>query len=270
MPRFAANLTMLYPEVDFLDRFACAAQDGFSAVEFFFPYGYPPAELSRRLHEHGLELVVFNATPRRHEEDRGVACLPGREQEFRDMFLRALDYADALNCQRLHVMSGRAAPDSNRQNLRAIYINNLAWAAEQAAPCGRDILIEPINPRDTPGFFLNLQGEAHAIVSEVGADNLKVQMDLYHCQIMEGDLAQKLRQYLPTGRVGHLQIAGVPDRHEPDTGEVNYPYLFSLIDELAYTGWIGCEYHPRLGKQAQGTSKGLAWLREAQGCRQGF
>ena len=144
------------------------------------------------------------------------------------------------------------------------YIANLRWAAAEAAKHGRDVLIEPINPRDIPGFFLNRQDQAHAIVAEVGAPNLKVQMDLYHCQIVEGDVAIKIRQYLPTGRVGHFQIAGVPERHEPDIGEVNYPYLFGVIDEVAaqcgWDGWIGCEYKPKRGGQPGGTSAGLGWF----------
>jgi hydroxypyruvate isomerase len=264
MPRFAANITMLYPEAAFLDRFALAAKDGFAAVEFFFPYEYAVAELSARLNGNGLKLVLFNATPRKDENDRGVACLPGREAEFRASFMRALDYANALACPNLHVMAGRVPSGADRAQLRAIYIDNLAWAAQQAASCGRNVLIEPINTRDMPGFFLNRQDQAHAVIDEVGAANLKVQMDLYHCQIVEGDVASKLRQYLPTGRVGHLQIAGVPERHEPDVGELNYPYLLELVDQLGFDGWVGCEYQPRLGKAPGATTAGLSWLKSVQ------
>jgi len=264
MPRFAANLSMLYPDRPFLDRFACARRDGFEAVEFFFPYAHCAADLAARLRDHGLRLVFFNATPRATPEERGIACLPGRQREFRDGFLRALDYAAALDCDRLHVMPGRAPARADRHALHAHYVENLAWAADQAARAGRTVLIEPINPRDVPGFFLTRQDQAHEIVREVGSPHLKIQMDLYHCQIVEGDLAARLRRYLPTGRVGHLQIAGVPDRHEPDTGEVNYPYLFGLVDELGYDGWIGCEYHPRQGDRPGGTSAGLEWLRRAR------
>ena len=257
MPRFAANLSMLYPEHAFLDRFAAAAADGFTAVEYLFPYEHEPGELARRLHAHGLEQVLFNAPPGRFAAgERGIACLPGREDEFRAGIAQALDYAQALACPRVHVMAGLVPDGADRNALRRTYLGNLAWAAAQAAPRGVDVLIEPINTRDIPGYFLNRQAEAHAIVDEVGAANVKVQMDLYHLQIVEGDVAMKLRRYLPTGKVGHLQIAGVPLRHEPDQGELNHDYLFDLIDELGWAGWIGCEYRP-----AGSTSSGLGWLK---------
>jgi 2-dehydrotetronate isomerase len=257
MPRFAANLSMLYPEHAFLDRFAAAAADGFTAVEYLFPYEHEAGELARRLHAHGLEQVLFNAPPGRFAAgERGIACLPGREDEFRAGIAQALDYAQALACPRVHVMAGLVPDGADRNALRRTYLGNLAWAAAQAAPRGVDVLIEPINTRDIPGYFLNRQADAHAIVDEVGARNLKVQMDLYHLQIVEGDVAMKLRRYLPTGKVGHLQIAGVPLRHEPDQGELNHDYLFDLIDELGWAGWIGCEYRP-----AGSTSSGLGWLK---------
>ena len=257
MPKFAANLSMMYTEHEFLDRFGAAANDGFKAVEYLFPYAYDKAELARRLAAHGLAQVLFNAPPGDWERgERGLACLPGREDEFRRSFAeQALPYAHALGCPRVHAMAGLVPPGADRAALRATYVANLAWAAAQAASAGVQVLIEPINTRDIPGFFLNRQDEAHAIVVEVGAPNLKVQMDLYHCQIVEGDLAMKIRQYLPTGRVGHLQIAGVPERHEPDLGEINHPYLFALLDELGYDGHIGCEYRPR-----KGSSAGLGWF----------
>ena len=257
MPRFAANLSMLYTEHAFADRFAAAARDGFSAVEYLFPYAYPAAELAQRLADHGLQQVLFNAPPGDWDAgERGLACLPGREAEFRTGIERALSYAQALHCPRVHLMAGLAPAGADRTRLRDTYLANLGWAAALAAAQNVDLLIEPINTRDMPGFFLNRQDEAHAIVQQVGAPNLKVQMDLYHLQIVEGDVSTKLRQYLPSGRVGHLQIAGVPLRQEPDLGELNYPYLFQLIDELGYDGWIGCEYRPRAG-----TSAGLGWLR---------
>ena len=254
MPRFAANLSMLYNEHPFLDRFGAAARDGFEAVEFLFPYEFPAAELAARLAAHGLQQVLFNAPPGDWaQSERGLACLPGREDEFRRGVERALGYARALNCPRIHLMAGLAPEGADRARLRQTYLANLAWAAAQA----RDItfVIEPINTRDIPRFFLNRQDEAHGVVAEVGAANLKVQMDLYHCQIVEGDLAKKIEAYVPTGRVGHIQIAGVPERHEPDFGELNYPYMFELIDRLSYDGFIGCEYRPR-GK----TSDGLGWF----------
>jgi len=257
MPRFAANLTMMYTEHGFLDRFAAAARDGFRAVEYLFPYAFDKAELAQRLADHGLRQVLFNAPPGDFEAgERGIACLPGREDEFRRGFLeQALPYAQALACPRIHLMAGLVPAGTDREALRATYLANLEWAANLAASAGREVLIEPINTRDIPGFFLNRQDEAHAIVAEVGAPNLKVQMDLYHCQIVEGDLAMKLRRYLPGGNVGHIQIAGVPERHGPDLGEINHPYLFALLDELGYGGHVGCEYRP-----SAGTSAGLGWF----------
>lgn len=264
MPRLAANLSMLYPEHDFLDRFGAAAADGFEAVEYLFPYAHPAATLAARLRENGLQQVLFNAPPGDWDAgERGLACLPGREDEFRRGIDQALQYAQALACPRIHVMAGLAPAGIERARLQGTYEANLAWAAAQAASAGRDVLIEPINTRDIPGFFLNRQDEAHRIVQALGAANLKVQMDLYHCQIVEGDVAMKIREYLPTGRVGHLQIAGVPERHEPDVGELNYRYLLRVVDEVAaacgWQGWVGCEYRPRLGATPGGTSRGLSW-----------
>ncbi len=257
MPRFAANLSMMYTEHAFLDRFAAAAADGFAAVEYLFPYAFEPAALTQRLADHGLQQVLFNAPPGDWDAgERGITCLPGREAEFRRGFVeQALPYAQALRCPRVHVMAGLAPAGADRAGLRATYAANLAWAAAQAAPLAIDVLIEPINTRDIPGYLLNRQDDAHALVQQVGAPNLKVQMDLYHCQIVEGDLAVKLRRYLPGGRVGHLQIAGVPERHEPDIGELHHPTLLALIDELGYDGHVGCEYRPHAG-----TSAGLGWF----------
>ncbi len=274
MPRFAANLSMLYPDLPFLERFGAAAHDGFKAVEYLFPYAWPKDELKARLLAQGLQQVLFNAPPggtnlasvnRAWEQgDRGTACVPGREAEFRAGVMLALDYAIALDCPRIHCMAGLAPPHLPHAALHATYSANLSWAAQQAAHCGREVLIEPINLRDMPGYYLNRQDQAHALVAQLGATNLKVQMDLYHCQIVEGDLASKIRQYLPGGAVAHIQIAGVPERHEPDEGEICYPYLFQLIDALGYEGWIGCEYRPRLGAQLGGTSAGLGWMKAAQ------
>jgi len=264
MPRFAANLSMLYPEHGFLDRFAAAAQDGFAGVEYLFPYAFAASDIAQRLQAHGLSQVLFNAPPGDWDAgERGLACLPGREAEFRQGIELALSYAEALACPRIHVMAGLAPAGVERARLQATYEANLAWAAAQAAQSGRELLIEPINPRDMPGYFLQRQDAAHEIVQRLGAANLKVQMDLYHCQIVEGDVAMKLRDYLPSGRVGHLQIAGVPMRHEPDLGELNYAYLLPLIDELSaasgWNGWVGCEYRPARGAVAGGTSDGLGW-----------
>jgi hydroxypyruvate isomerase len=261
MPTFAANLTTMYVEHAFLDRMAAAAADGFDAVEFAFAYEHPHAEIARRLADHGLRQVLINAPPGDLPAgERGIACLAERRDEFRRGILeQALPYALALTCPRVHVMAGLMPPGIERSALRATYVANLAWAAREAAAVGVELLIEPINKRDIPGYLLNRQDDAHEIVEEIAAPNLKVQMDLYHCQIVEGDVAMKLRKYLPTGRVGHLQIAGVPDRHEPDLGELYHPYLFELIDTLGYAGHVGCEYRPR-GR----TSDGLGWLRGYQ------
>ena len=278
MPRFAANLSMLYPELDFLDRFEAAARDGFQAVEYLFPYAWEPAELAARLKAHGLQQVLFNAPPGGTERasiaqawesgDKGVACLPERQAEFRSGVLLGLRYAQALACPRLHVMAGLVPEGRQREDLRATYVDNLRWAARHAADAGVQVLIEPINTRDIPGFFLNRQDHAHELLEEVGEPNVQVQMDLYHCQVVEGDVASKIRRWLPTGRVGHFQIAGVPQRHEPDLGELNYPYLFSVIDEVAaqcgWDGWVGCEYRPARGAVPGGTSAGLGWLRAWQ------
>ena len=270
MPKFAANLSMLYQELPFLDRFGAAAQDGFRAVEYLFPYAFDAREIAARLHDHGLQQVLFNAPPGSWDAgERGIASLAGREAEFRASIASALEYAQVLGCPRVHAMAGLVARDADRSAARARYLERLAWAAKAASDAGVTILIEPINTRDIPGYLLNRQEEAHAIVHEIGAANLKVQMDLYHCQVVEGDVAMKIRQYVPSGNVGHVQIAGAPERHEPDVGEMHYPYLFAVLDECGYEGWVGCEYRPRAGAIANGTSAGLAWLRRASGGNQG-
>ncbi|VVE81554.1 2-oxo-tetronate isomerase [Pandoraea sputorum] len=255
MPRFAANLTLLYQEVPFLDRFREAASDGFRGVEFLFPYEHPAQEIRNRLNDTDLTQVLFNAPAGDWASgERGLAALPGREAQFRDGIELALDYADALGCRQLHVMAGCPDATESPERCRATFVENLAYATGQAAAHGVTVMIEPINPRDFPRYFLTRQDQAHAIRSEVGAGNLKVQFDAYHCQIVEGDLAMKLRQYI--SHIGHVQVAGVPARHEPDTGEVNYPFLFRLLDELGYAGWVGCEYRPQ-GE----TRAGLGWLK---------
>ncbi len=268
MPRFAANLSMMYTEHPFLERFAAAAEDGFAGVEFLFPYEFEPQAIADALAANGLEQVLFNTVPGDMQAgERGLAAVPGRNADFLAGVDLAIAYARVLGTRRLHAMAGvmpantagsgsasAAVIDaSTRQRWHDTYVANLREAARRCADAGITLLIEPINPRDIPGYFLNTQADAHAIVAEVGAANLKVQMDLYHCQIVEGDLASRIRQFLPG--VGHMQIAGVPHRHEPDLGEVNYPFLFALLDELGYQGWIGCEYRPR-GL----TSAGLGWL----------
>lgn len=259
MPRFAANLTMMYQEHAFLDRFAAARRDGFNAIEFMSPYEYPAAAIAAQLKEHGLVQALFNSPAGDWKAgERGIAALPGREKEFRDGFLLALEYACAMGCPRVHAMAGVVPAGADRAHLLGVYTANLAWAAEQAQIAGVQLLIEPIALRNIPGFFLNRQEEAHTLVAQIGAPNLKILMDLFHCQVEEGDLAIRIRKYLADpkqSRVGHFQIAGVPERHEPDTGEVNYGYLFDVIDGLGYEGWVGCEYIP-----AGATSAGLGWF----------
>jgi 2-dehydrotetronate isomerase len=258
MPRFAANLTMMFNEIPFPERFARAAAAGFEAVEFLFPYDHAPAEVAGWLHAAGLETVLFNMPPGDWAKgERGIAVLPGREAEFRAGVAKALDYAAALGTKRLHAMAGLVPAGADRAECRRVYVENLRYAAQALAQHGLTLVIEPINTRDIPGFFLNSQAEARATLEAVGEPNLKIQMDFYHAQIVEGDLAMTLRKNF--AEVGHIQIAGVPDRHEPDEGEVNYPYLFSLLDTLGFEGWVGCEYRPR-GK----TEDGLGWLKAAR------
>ena len=260
MPRFAANLTMLYPEHDFLDRPGAAAADGFHGVECLFPYAFGVDALAACLRQHNQELVLFNAPPGDWDTgERGLAALPGREQEFRDSVDCALQAARQLRCQRVHVMAGVVPAQLEREQAWDCYRRNVAWAADQAVAVDVSVLIEPLNPRDVPGYLLTHQAQAHALCDDLQRPNLRVQMDLYHCQIVEGDLSHNLQRHLPKGTVGHIQIAGVPSRHEPDHGELHYPHLFALIDQLGYQGWIGCEYRPRLSG-AGGTRAGLKWL----------
>lgn len=255
MIRFAANLSMMYNEYPFLERFGPAAEDGFRGVEYLFPYEHPAPELRARLDEFGLTQALFNAPPGDWAAgERGLASLPGRDDEFARGIEIALAYADAIGNRTVHVMAGIVAPGAERSRYRETYLGRLAYAAREVAAHGVTIVIEPINARDMPGFFLNRQDDAQAIRAEVGAENLKVQFDCYHAQIVEGDLATKLRRDMP--HVGHIQVAGVPERHEPDTGEVNYTYLYDVIDSTGYAGWIGCEYRPR-GL----TREGLDWLK---------
>ncbi|MCY4479023.1 MAG: TIM barrel protein, partial [Rhodospirillales bacterium] len=245
MPRFAANLSMLFTEHEFLDRFDAAAKVGFQAVEFLFPYDFAPEEVAKAKADAGVEIVLFNMPPGDWEAgERGLAAVPGRETDFAEALETAAGWAGMLESPRVHVMAGIPGEEAEAE-AEAVYVANLKHAADRLG--ARHVSIEPINRRDIPGFFLNRQDEAHRIRAAVGAANVKVQMDLYHCQIVEGDVAMRLREWLPGGGVGHMQIAGVPERHEPAVGEMYYPYLFKLIDELGYEGWIGCEYRPRAG-----------------------
>ncbi|MEQ4541380.1 MAG: 2-oxo-tetronate isomerase [Billgrantia sp.] len=260
MIRLAANLSMLFTEHDFLDRFRAASAAGFNGVEYLFPYVYAPEELAAALREAGVEQVLFNMPPGDWEAgERGLASLPGREAEFRDGVVEALRYAEALSCPRVHAMAGLlpvGADAETRARHHATYVSNLRFAAAEAAKVGCQVLIEPINTRDMPGYFLSRQAQAMAVLEQVGAnDSLRLQFDLYHCQIMEGDLIRHLERQFTA--IAHVQIAGVPERHEPDAGEVHYPALFERLERLGYRGWIGCEYRP-----AAGTREGLSWGRD--------
>ena len=253
MPKFAANLSLMFNELDFLDRFAAARAAGFDAVEFLFPYAFEPEQILGRLHRYDLELVLFNLPAGDWAAgERGFACDPRRIDEFRDTVELGLEHALDLGVKRLHCLAGRLPPNVPYERARATYIENLRHAAGLLAPHGIDLLIEPINDRDMPGYFLTGSAQAADIIGEAGAPNLFLQYDVYHMQRMEGELAETLRRRLPLIR--HVQIADVPGRHEPGTGEINYPYLFRLLDELDYDGWVGCEYIP------QGdTAAGLGW-----------
>ncbi|HVO87682.1 MAG TPA: 2-oxo-tetronate isomerase [Casimicrobiaceae bacterium] len=255
MPRFAANLTMLFNEVDFLDRFEAAKDAGFTAVEYLFPYPYRTAELAQRLHEHGLAQVLHNLPPGDWSKgERGIGCIPGREAEFREGVDRAIEYATALRCPQVNCLAGIAPPGIERQKLHETFVSNLRYAAARLASANIRLLIEPINSkRDIPGFYLDHTQQALDLIAEVGSDNLFVQYDIYHMQIMEGDLAPTLERNLAS--IKHLQLADNPGRHEPGTGEINYPFLFDFIDRIGYAGWIGCEYKP-----ARTTREGLGWV----------
>lgn len=255
MPKFAANLSMMFNEVPFLERFAAASKAGFKGVEYLFPYEFPAEVVAERLREARLENVLFNLPAGNWAAgERGITCLPGREEEFRASVAKAVSYAKALGTTRLHAMAGIAPKGSDAAACQATLIANLKYAAAELAGQGFTLLLEAINTRDFPGFFVSTQAHAYEICEAVGAPNLKMQMDLYHMQVMEGDLATKLKRYAP--QCGHIQIAGAPERHEPDTGEVRYEYLFQLLDDIGYKGWVGCEYRPA-GK----TEDGLGWFR---------
>jgi hydroxypyruvate isomerase len=255
MPKFAANLSMMFNEVPFLDRFAAAAAAGFKGVEYLFPYEHPAETLSETLKKNRLENVLFNLPPGDWAAgERGITCIPGREEEFRAGVAKALTYATRMGVPRLHAMAGIAPPNADRAACKATLIANLRYAAGECAAHNITLLLEAINNRDMPGFFVNTQAESYEICTAVNAPNLKMQLDCYHMQVMEGDIATKLRRY--AAQCGHVQIAGAPERHEPDTGEVRYEYLFALLDEIGYDGWVGCEYRPA-GK----TVDGLGWFR---------
>jgi hydroxypyruvate isomerase len=253
MPNFAANLTMLFNEVPFLDRFEAAARAGFRGVEYLFPYDFAPIDLAARLRQHGLTQVLHNLPAGNWGAgERGIACHPDRVQEFADGVTRALDYATALGCRQVNCLAGIVPAGVTGAAAHATFVNNLKAAAPALAAAGIRLIIEPINTRDIPGFFLTHTRQALAVIDEVGAD-IGLQYDVYHMQIMEGDLAKTIERHLP--RIAHMQIADPPGRNEPGTGEINYGFLLNWIDRLGYSGWIGLEYKP-----AGGTEEGLRWI----------
>jgi len=266
MPKFAANLHYLFTELPFLDRIDAAAEAGFKGVEFQVPYDYPGRELRARLDAHGLQMVLFDAPMGDWDAgDRGLAAVPGREAEFRAGLPKAVEYAQALGCELVHVMAGVVGPGVDYKEAERAYVANLRYAADLFRPHGVNAVIEPINRRlgvvsggpsytteGMHGYFLNHTEHARRVIEMVGRENLSLHLDVYHMQMLEGNLAETVRSNI--GNLKHLQIAGVPGRHEPSVGEINYPYLFDLLDELGYAGWVGCEYRP-LGK----TVDGLGW-----------
>jgi hydroxypyruvate isomerase len=251
--RFCANLNFLFPDLPLLDRFEAAAKAGFAGVEMVYPYELSAEAIRERLHGAGLKQVLFNTdSGDRAAGERGMACLPGREAEFRRSVHRALDYAATLDCTRVHLMAGVQPPDLPDETAAALYTENLAWAAELAGAAGVKLLIEPINGRDIPGYFLRTQEQAASIIEVVGSDRVGLQFDIYHCQIAQGDVIRRLQAAFPL--IAHMQIADVPGRHEPGTGELGWEFLFGRIRELGYEGWIGCEYTPK-----GDTLAGLSW-----------
>ena len=253
MPRFAANLTMMFTEVPFLDRFEPAAKAGFKAVEFLFPYAFEAEEIKRRLDDNGLTLVLHNLPAGNWEAgERGIACHPDRGDEFRAGVGRAIAYAQVLGVKQLNCLAGKAPAGVADELLRSTFVDNLRYAANALKAAGLKLLIEPINSFDIPGFYLNRTAQAASILVEVGSDNAFIQYDLYHAQRMEGELAATVQKYLP--KIGHIQLADNPGRNEPGTGEINYPFLFAHLDRIGYDGWIGCEYKP-----ATRTEAGLGW-----------
>ena len=253
MPRFAANLTMLFTEAPFLDRFERAAQAGFEAVEFLFPYAYPAEEIRRRLDANRLKLVLHNLPAGDWDGgERGIACQPDRVAEFREGVSLAIAYAKTLGVAQLNCLAGKAPAGVAEDIVRRTFVENLRFAAAELQKAGLRLLIEPINTFDLPGFYLSRTLQALSILDEVGAGNAFVQYDIYHAQRMEGELAETLRKYLP--RIGHVQLADNPGRNEPGTGEINYPFLFAHLDRIGYDGWVGCEYKPATTSEA-----GLDW-----------
>lgn len=255
MPKFAANLTMLFNELDFLDRFQAAADAGFTGVEYLFPYAWSAAQLAEKLDSAGLTQVLHNLPAGDWAAgERGIACHPDRIGEFQDGVGRAIDYARTLGCKQLNCLAGIAPAGVSDEVVHQTFVANLQFAAAKLKDAGIRLLIEPINTFDIPGFYLNRTTQAAAILDAVGSDNLFIQYDIYHAQRMEGELANTIARHL--AHIAHIQLADNPGRNEPGTGEINYAWLFRHIDQLGYQGWIGCEYKP-----AAGTKEGLGWIK---------
>ena len=258
MPRFAANLSMLFTEHPFLDRFERAARAGFGAVEFLFPYAHTPGEVAARLKGNRLQCVLHNLPAGDWDAgERGIACLPDRIDEFRDGVAKAIEYATALGAPQLNCLAGKAPLGADEKMLRQTFVANLKFAAAELKKANLKLLIEPINTYDIPGFFLSRTAQAIAIMDEVGSDNLFLQYDVYHAQRSEGELAATMTKHL--ARIAHVQIADNPGRNEPGSGEINYPFLFAHLARIGYRGFVGCEYKP-----ANGTEAGLGWLEQAR------
>jgi hydroxypyruvate isomerase len=256
MPRFNANLSFLFQEHAFLDRFAAAARCGFKAVEYMSPYEHPAGEIASRLNENGMTQALFNLSLGDwNKGERGLACLPGREDDFRRSVEQAVRYAKALSCEKLNCLAGIKPESVSREAAIATLTANLAFAAEHLAKEGILLLLEPINSFDMPGYLINRSSEAMAVLAAVNHPKLKLQYDIYHMQRMEGEIAATLQLLMPA--IGHIQIADNPGRHEPGTGELNFPFLLAEIDRLGYDGWVGCEYKP-----VAGTAAGLGWMKD--------
>jgi len=259
MPRFCANLTMLFNEVPFMERFAAAARNGFTAVEYLFPYPFPKEDLAAALREHGLTQVLHNLPAGDWAGgERGIACLPDRRDEFRDGVGHAIDYAKALDCRLINCLAGIAPASVDPAAAKATFVENIRYAAERFEQAGIRLVIEPINTRDIPRFYLTNTVQALDLITEVGSGNVGLQYDIYHMQIMEGDLARTIERHLK--QIWHVQLADNPGRNEPGTGEINYPFLYRWLDSLGYDGWVGCEYKPKTT-----TEGGLDWFRKATG-----
>jgi hydroxypyruvate isomerase len=258
MPKFAANLSMLYTEHPFIERFAAAAADGFKAVEYVSPYEEAPEAIAGELARHGLQQALFNLPAGNWAAgERGIACLPDRVAEFQASVTRAIEYADTLGCHKVNCLAGIAPAGMEPDVAEATLVDNLRHAAERLADAGISLVFEAINTRDIPGYFVTTTDQAERIMDRVGRANLLIQYDFYHTQIMQGDLVSTFERL--QSKIGHVQIADNPGRHEPGTGEINHDFIFRRLDELGYDGWVGCEYKP-----AAGTSAGLGWMRAYQ------